>query len=147
MLFRESQCKLIKRVRIFLWSGVVCMRNSWDPQPHQLEGLDSGRTRVSLLVFRSDVSSAGLFAKIRDRGAGLSAAVWDWRKGGFGVGTRVSYCNCRQSFVLGDLFLHRWCYTKSCKTPREKRDAHAVSPLVHKGSKFTIPAPQTISDR
>lgn len=63
-----------------------------------MEGLDFVRIRFPLFMFRSGANGAGLCAEIRAHGVGLSAAVWDWRKGRFDVGTWASYWSCRVSF-------------------------------------------------
>lgn len=131
MLFRESQFKLMERFRLFLQSWVGYMRNSWDPRLYKTkEGLDFVRTSFPFFMFRSD--SAGLFAKISAHSAGLSAAMWYWRKGRFGVGTRVTYWSCREFFVLGkNFFLCRCWYVHHCKTSKEKI-VHAMNPLKQK---------------
>lgn len=117
MLFRESQFKLMERLRLFLQSWVGYMRNSWDPRLYKMkEGLDFVRTSFPFFMFRSD--SAGLFAKISAHSAGLSAAMWYWRKGRFGVGTRVTYWSCREFFVLGkNFFLCRCWYVHHFQSP------------------------------
>lgn len=132
MLFRESQCKLIKRFRIFLWSWVVCMRNSWDPRPGQVGGLSSVRIRVSFCMFRWDVNSAGLFASSE-----ITALVY---LRPCGIGGRVGLVLEPGSIIVIADSLLCWA-TFSCiddatrraiKHQEKRKTVHAVSPLVHR---------------